>query len=132
MTTLFEKKSCAACAKSKRKCGRQTPSCARCQARGLPCTYPASKPTCWVVSSYMPPDQLSNTAPTTPILYSSEVPTSEPPLPSAALPASPLFASPYPLLDPSPFAPLTLTDDQLPWFLTPQTWTIHPIPHEDL
>ena len=106
-------RSCAACAKSKRKCGRQTPTCARCRARRVSCAYPVPKPTCWVVASPYPP---SPTAPTpststsisTPLFYSFEVPV------------------------PPPCYPLTDYQLELPWFLTPQTWTTHPIPHEDL
>jgi hypothetical protein len=33
---------CKACASSKRKCGRQMPSCARCADRDVPCVYPTS------------------------------------------------------------------------------------------
>ena len=32
---------CSACARSKRKCGRQTPSCLRCVRRGMTCFYPS-------------------------------------------------------------------------------------------
>ncbi|KAF2495430.1 hypothetical protein BU16DRAFT_510272 [Lophium mytilinum] len=35
-----ELNACRACAGSKRKCGRQMPSCARCAARGRSCVYP--------------------------------------------------------------------------------------------
>jgi len=43
MSTHAESNACNACAKSKRKCGRQLPSCVRCAARGRSCVYPPSR-----------------------------------------------------------------------------------------
>ncbi|KAH7083437.1 RNA polymerase 2 mediator complex component [Paraphoma chrysanthemicola] len=42
MPKIAESNACSACAKSKRKCGRQTPSCVRCTDRGIRCVYPYS------------------------------------------------------------------------------------------
>ncbi|KAK0719147.1 hypothetical protein B0H67DRAFT_642530 [Lasiosphaeris hirsuta] len=53
MTPTLETKACVACARSKRKCGKQVPSCDRCSARRVDCAYPASRPTCWVVSGFL-------------------------------------------------------------------------------
>jgi hypothetical protein len=36
--------SCRACAKAKRRCGRQEPHCLRCRKRGVQCLYPPAKP----------------------------------------------------------------------------------------
>src|ERR1700712_3641248 len=38
-----ESNACSACARSKRKCGRQMPSCARCADKGKSCVYPPSR-----------------------------------------------------------------------------------------
>ena len=43
MPTHAESNACSACARSKRKCGRQMPSCARCADRGRSCVYPPSR-----------------------------------------------------------------------------------------
>lgn len=44
MGMFFEPKACRTCAKSKRKCGREQPACLRCQARGVVCEYPPTRP----------------------------------------------------------------------------------------
>jgi hypothetical protein len=38
-----ENNACSACARSKRRCGRQLPSCSRCADRGMSCFYPSSR-----------------------------------------------------------------------------------------
>ncbi|EXJ84273.1 hypothetical protein A1O3_04940 [Capronia epimyces CBS 606.96] len=43
MPTRAESNACSACARSKRKCGRQIPSCARCVDRATACVYPPSR-----------------------------------------------------------------------------------------
>ncbi|KAK8036391.1 hypothetical protein PG991_001528 [Apiospora marii] len=40
---------CTACAKAKRKCGKQKPSCLRCHKRGVRCAYPPEKPSSFVL-----------------------------------------------------------------------------------
>lgn len=37
-----ESKACHACARAKRKCERQIPTCSRCQSRGTHCAYPSA------------------------------------------------------------------------------------------
>jgi len=49
MATRSEKKACEACATAKRRCGKETPHCLRCRRRGVECTYPPTKPTCFVL-----------------------------------------------------------------------------------
>jgi hypothetical protein len=49
MSRIQGLKACHACHRAKRKCGKQTPLCLRCRKRGIECTYPASKPTCFVL-----------------------------------------------------------------------------------
>ena len=47
-------KACHACHRAKRRCGKQTPDCGRCRKKGIECTYPASKPTCFVLCDGLP------------------------------------------------------------------------------
>lgn len=49
MDNTLESKACTGCAKAKRRCGKQIPTCGRCQSRGLSCEYPSAK------SFYLPP-----------------------------------------------------------------------------
>lgn len=49
MVTTLETKACRACAKAKRKCGKEIPQCARCGKGGVECTYPPNKPNCFVL-----------------------------------------------------------------------------------
>lgn len=44
----LKKRACILCTRAKRKCDRQTPSCARCTAKGFMCRYPAPR----IVPSY--------------------------------------------------------------------------------
>jgi hypothetical protein len=52
MPAHAESNACCACARSKRKCGRQMPSCARCADSGRSCVYPPSRSR--TASSYRP------------------------------------------------------------------------------
>lgn len=56
MDQTLESKACRTCAQSKRKCGRQIPTCGRCQYRGIRCHYPAAKR-----SPTLPPDHEDET-----------------------------------------------------------------------
>lgn len=39
MDLTLESKACAACAKAKRRCGKQIPTCGRCASKGIRCEY---------------------------------------------------------------------------------------------
>ncbi|KAL7902880.1 hypothetical protein HDV63DRAFT_391739 [Trichoderma sp. SZMC 28014] len=43
---------CYACAKAKRKCSKQSPSCLRCGRLDLECIYPAARPSSYVMTSW--------------------------------------------------------------------------------
>ncbi|KAH8889453.1 hypothetical protein GQ53DRAFT_748164 [Thozetella sp. PMI_491] len=43
MAGITEAKVCDACAKAKRRCGRDLPSCKRCMDKGIDCVYPPPK-----------------------------------------------------------------------------------------
>lgn len=49
MSRIPGTKACHACHRAKRKCGKQTPLCLRCKKQDIECTYPASKPTSFVL-----------------------------------------------------------------------------------
>ncbi|KKP06910.1 hypothetical protein THAR02_00991 [Trichoderma harzianum] len=55
--------SCIICAKGKRRCSRQIPSCARCAEKGLVCRYPAPR------ISYVPPVELVYSSDGPPTVY---------------------------------------------------------------
>ncbi|KAK8054793.1 hypothetical protein PG993_000020 [Apiospora rasikravindrae] len=40
---------CTACARAKRKCGKQKPACLRCHKRGVRCAYPPQKPSAFIL-----------------------------------------------------------------------------------
>lgn len=42
MDLTLESKACAACAKAKRRCGKQIPTCGRCASKGIRCEYSQS------------------------------------------------------------------------------------------
>jgi hypothetical protein len=97
-------KACTACAKARRRCGKQRPQCMRCKTRGRTCIYPPSKPT-----SFVP---LQQDTPAT------ECPSSRDMIPT---PPSPLIFC------------VPLLSDQIAsyWFASPETWTIDR-PHSQL
>ncbi|KAK3316918.1 hypothetical protein B0H66DRAFT_307715 [Apodospora peruviana] len=135
---------CNICARAKRKCGRQTPACARCGERGLTCTYPSPRPTNFVLlDSDFPPSQpraIATPASSATIDYLSNSPPAAPTATDIAMttPTAPLsmklvttagrnhlaLISPdkqqkCPLIQPDP------TSSK--WFLSPDTWKVdHP------
>ncbi|KAK0631212.1 hypothetical protein B0T14DRAFT_501307 [Immersiella caudata] len=130
------KSACTECAKAKRKCGRQSPACTRCETRGLGCVY-LSRPTFWVVH----PDSPSPAHPRT---IESLIPldsldsldvlalTKPSSITTAFLPNPTSISLPFEFSPPlSPLADTPLYQDQ-PWFLLPSTWTIHSVPHDEL
>lgn len=119
-----ETKACALCAKSKRRCSRGLPACARCVARSLPCIYPASKQTCWVMSDYMGVIPIKSPAST-----ATTNGNESGPLPSPLLGFEAVIRPLPPMISPSPGS-LTLADLQSAWFLTPDTWVIRQVPAE--
>lgn len=51
MDFTLESKACVACARAKRRCGKQIPTCGRCTSRSIACEYPPAK------AFYLPPRQ---------------------------------------------------------------------------
>ncbi len=118
----LETKACQACAKAKRRCGKEMPECARCSRRGIECTYPPSKPSCFVLleeddsSPLACKDSLCSTS------YLSAYTVS-----SHSRPAGDLIPSHRLGFQPYPVAP---SDTHLSfiWFNLPSTWQITPWP----
>lgn len=142
MPTLAVSNACRACARSKRKCGRQVPSCARCADRGRSCVYPSSKSR--AASSFGPllSDVLRSSGPREPDGLISDVEGNTFPHAANLILADdfandlmlglsfPLMDSDFPLMDSDFAAPSSVI--QTPsesvtrpdWFLGPETWRI--------
>ena len=130
MPRYVESNACNACARSKRKCGRQMPACTRCADRAISCVYPSSTNRAFSASRQL----LSNGS-------RGSVAREENGLASVALATSPGAANlilpdelmldlTFPLLDRDFTAPLAFVEQpSMPttrqdWFLAPDTWKI--------
>lgn len=116
MAATTEKKACEACAIAKRRCGKETPHCLRCRTRGIECTYPPTKPTCFVLcgDDAFPFEHE--------ILSSSTVPLS-----TCSLGLQSRVDNPRLSLDSDlPGLSSTFVEDQpaSSWFTSPETWKI--------
>jgi hypothetical protein len=103
MVVISELHACTNCAKARRKCGKQSSQCLRCQSRGLSCHYPRPKRSCFVPLA----DDISGASSTEMV---------RPSLPS------PLELS----------FPFISNTNQVAshWFASPETWTIDSPPLE--
>jgi hypothetical protein len=102
MPKYAESNACGACARSKRKCGRQMPSCIRCTDRGTSCVYPLST---------------RSRASSRPLL--PEVPNVEDGALADVFTDDFMMDLAFPLANPA-FTPATRPD----WFLKADTWNI--------
>lgn len=57
MDLTLQSKACAGCARAKRKCGKQIPTCGRCESRGIACEYPSA------TTFHLPPRQPDQSGP---------------------------------------------------------------------
>ena len=131
MPTHTESNACSACAKSKRKCGRQMPSCARCADRGRSCVYPPSRSRAASSSRPLLSDALRGSVPRVEDGLLAEVAGNTSSRTANLILADDLmldlafplmdsdFAAPSSLIQ-TPSAPATRAD----WFLAPETWRI--------
>lgn len=131
MPTHAESNACSVCARSKRKCGRQMPSCARCADKGRSCVYPPSRRRAASSPRPLLSDALRGSVPGVEDGLFAEVAGN-----TSSRTANLILADDFmldlafPLLDsdfaaPSspiqmPSAPATRAD----WFLAPETWRI--------
>lgn len=133
MPTHAELNACSACARSKRKCSRQMPSCARCADRGRSCVYPQSRSRAASSSRPLLSDasrcsvprvedgQLAEIAGNTfSFSHATNQILADDLMLDLALPlVDSDFAAPSSLIQ-TPSAPATRAD----WFLAPETWRI--------
>ena len=131
MPVHTESNACSACARSKRKCGRQMPSCARCADRGRSCVYPRSRSRAASSSRPLLSDALRGSVPTVEDELLAEVAGNTSSRTANLILADDLmldlafplidsdFAAPTSLIE-TPSAPATGAD----WFLAPETWRI--------
>ncbi|KAJ5569437.1 uncharacterized protein N7459_008867 [Penicillium hispanicum] len=126
MPTHAESNACNACAGSKRKCGRQKPSCTRCAHRGKSCVYPPLRSKAASSSRPLWPDTLRDSVPRVEDgLHAGVADNTSSLLPDElmldlafSLTDSDFAASPF--LTQTPSTPATRAD----WFLAPETWNI--------
>ncbi|KAL8858281.1 MAG: hypothetical protein Q9178_005144 [Gyalolechia marmorata] len=126
-----ESNACSACARSKRKCGRQIPSCIRCVDRGKSCVYPPSRGRAASSSRPLLSDALRDSVPRVDDeLLAGVAGNTSSPTANLILADDLMLDLAFPLMDsdfaaPSPLfqtasAPATRAD----WFLAPETWRI--------
>jgi hypothetical protein len=122
---------CIACAKSKRKCGRQLPACTRCSTIGRPCVYPPSTDRAASTPRRLLSSAFRNSAPTQENIILAEV------LDNVAVPVDNLNIGDDLMLDltfssanvesagPVPLNNrLSAVASKADWFLAPATWKI--------
>ncbi|KAK3377258.1 hypothetical protein B0T24DRAFT_719449 [Lasiosphaeria ovina] len=157
MSSAAETKACDRCAKAKRKCDRGQPACVRCATRELTCTYPAPRPSCWVlVNSASDADSPETNVPSMPLF--ANVLESVSVLPAVTAPAaiepprsqnsaegaqaefqlelgySDALIGTLGLGDALVSSTIHISQPKLQtglstgWFLTPETWVLQPIP----
>lgn len=124
MTARAEPNACSACARSKRKCGRQMPACARCKEKGSACVYSSLKTR--VIS--LPRVLLASVSRDRAVrCQSGEVGNSAPSPVEELVHAEDIT---FPPTDSNFIAPSSLTHksntpvSRVEWFLAPETWTI--------
>ncbi|KAL3481394.1 hypothetical protein BJX99DRAFT_218935 [Aspergillus californicus] len=125
-----ESNACSACARSKRKCGRQTPSCARCADRGMHCVYPPSKHRTGLPSRPLLSDALRRSLPRVNDGLLAEGAGNSPHTASLILPDDLMLDLGFPLTDSDVAAQSSLIQTSstpatsTSWFLAPETWEI--------
>ncbi|KAH7120375.1 hypothetical protein B0J13DRAFT_532263 [Dactylonectria estremocensis] len=135
-----ELKACGACAKAKRKCGRQSPTCNRCLAREYDCVYPAPHQTGFVF--YGMQQDLNHSANVDPLPTVAKMVTQEAPQAQVASPdldataflgvdldlwITPPNTTSFPNLQSD-----LQSDLHSAWFLTPESWFATPLKRENL
>ncbi|KAH7402248.1 RNA polymerase 2 mediator complex component [Phaeosphaeria sp. MPI-PUGE-AT-0046c] len=113
---------CSACARTKRRCGRQIPSCARCTDKNLDCFYPLYRERVAPYSRLLLPNSPNETASrfgdrepgTTAVMLEDD--------PTLDLSLSPLGRN-YVVHSPFLHGSSTIFD-KTDWFLAPDTWGI--------
>ena len=126
-----ELNACSACARSKRKCGRQTPSCARCADRGTSCVYPPLRSRATSSSRPLLSDALSGSVPRVEVELLPEVAGNASSRTADLILVDDLMLDQaFPLMDSDLTGPSSLIETlsaqatKADWFLAPETWRI--------
>lgn len=129
MDLTRESKACAACAKAKRRCGKQIPACYRCESRGVSCEYSSARTFC--LPSQQPGQPRTSQRQTGNVVLDAQPDTSMTneflDISGDTLAVDDILAlnfdttilpSPPSFVDPDPKQPY------LPWYLEPSSWEI--------
>ncbi|CAM1511924.1 Fc.00g094370.m01.CDS01 [Cosmosporella sp. VM-42] len=130
MTLPEERSACKPCARTKRKCGKEKPSCQRCRKKEINCSYPPPKPSCFI--------RLREPTPTARSIEDESSPSGWGIVDllvafgSLLEPRDELFASELAMPTALDLTFLSQESSRCPsdWFLAPETWEIdhRPIP----
>lgn len=150
MEIIPEVKACESCAKSKRKCGKESPRCHRCASRGLECVYPLpTRPSAFVRLQDPPASAATTPAPAPVTMPMSAAKDIGRPLdmwdPSVLLSFAPTSSSLFDGINdaptntgmdlelgpPSALLPYAPAKQLSPgWFMSPDSWKVeHDLPH---
>lgn len=123
MAGSFSTGACGACARAKRRCGKQTPRCQRCDRRGVECKYPPKKPTCFIICEQEEAFPVfQSVVPYNNHLY-PPVRSLSPTIKQTDFAGTPLYPSPV-------GSSQCLFDIAIAssWFASPETWTVGRFP----
>lgn len=132
MDLTLESKACFACAKGKRRCGRQIPRCGRCESRGISCDYRADK-----TFSLPPrqPDETRASPPRTNIVLDmpldGAISDTQFDLSGDTMPIDDFFPLTFDttaIPSPPSFTNLASKGTSLPWYLESSSWNIEHVP----
>lgn len=143
MDLTLESKACAACAKAKRRCGKQIPMCGRCAAKGIRCEYSQahtfSLPPRQSGGHHLSRSPLPSTTPTASVPLAVSVSDTLLDLPEDPSTLDDLLALnfDYTLTSlPSPSGMLNLNPNtktySLPWYLESASWEIGQVPNTEI
>lgn len=137
MDMTLESKACAACAKAKRRCGKQIPTCGRCASKGIQCEY-SQNPNTFSLPPRQPGDArtsrdhvrpTSSAANGPPAVSVSETLLSLPEDPSSL---EDLLAMDFDYTLSPGTLNLSPKSYSLPWYLESASWEIGHVPHTEI
>ncbi|KAJ4391792.1 hypothetical protein N0V93_005412 [Gnomoniopsis smithogilvyi] len=133
----LESKACAACAKAKRRCGKQIPTCYRCASKSIRCEYSHGPGTFSLPSQKSGDDrtsgdhvQPSTSAAAGPLAVSVSEPLLD--LPENHSTLEDLLAMDFDYTIPSDMLNLTPKSYSLPWYLESASWEIGRAPYAEI
>lgn len=136
MDLTLESKACGACAKAKRRCGKQIPKCGRCASKGIQCEYSPGANTFSLPPHHGDPStsrdhpQLTTSAAAGPLAASvSETVLGLPEDPSTL---EDLLAMDFDFTIPSSMLNINPKTCFLPWYLESASWEIGHAPNTEI